>query len=373
MTRLLEMRRANVLMILVLVMLSAVLAGCGGANGQEAVSEEDEEAAVAVPVEVAAIERSTVFAAYEGTSTLEAEQEADVVAKAGGVILELLVDEGDRVEAGQVVARIDRDRLEIQLKQAKAVLGKLESEFERLDELSEKKLISRDAFDKVKFDLEQQRASVELAELELSYTEVRSPIGGVISERLVKVGNLVELFSPLFRVDDFDPLLAVMYVPERELSTLALGQEARLNFDAVGDDYFMGRLERISPVVDPRTGTFKVTVEVDDPDPRLKPGIFGRVRIVHDVHADALTVPREALIIEDRGAYVYVADGDKARKVDLVTGYTTAGRVEVLQGLEDGEYVVTSGKGSIGDGTLIEVINSEAVSLAAGDATATTL
>ena len=349
--------RSGLLILAALAMTQ--LAACGGAANGEESTEANKEEDRAVPVEAAVVERQTVYAAYQGTTSLEAEQEAEIVAKTGGVLLELLVDEGDRVKAGQIVARLDREQERLELRQAKAVLDKLENEFARMEELYNKKLISRDEYDRVRFDLESQRATIELSELQLSYTDVRSPLSGVISERMVKVGNLIQLHQPMFRVDDFDPLLAVLYVPERELSTLEIGQEAVMTFDALPGDEFVGKLKRISPVVDPETGTFKVTVEIPAPDPRLKPGLFGRVNVVHDVHDNVIAVPKDALIIEDRGTYVYVVEEDKARRVDVTTGYTTGNYVEILEGLEAGQLVVTAGKGSIADETRIELINAD--------------
>lgn len=341
----------------VLGAVAVVLSACNGmANPNDA---DEEEETPPVPVEIALVDRADVYASYTGTTTLEAEREADIVAKTSGIILELLVDEGDRVEADQVVARLDRERLALSVQQARATLSKLENDFVRTEELFEKRLISKDAYDKARFDLESQRASVDMVELDLSYTEVRSPIAGVISERLVKPGKLVALHEALYRVDDFDPLLAILFVPERELNTLKTGQEAVLTFDAVTGEKFTGELQRVSPVIDPRTGTFKVTVEIADPDPRLKPGMFGRVEIVHDVRSDVVAVPVEALIVEDRGSYVFVADDDNvAHKIDIATGYQTAGKVEVLGGLEPGQKVVTSGKGTLSEEARIEIIEA---------------
>ena len=310
-----------------------------------------------MPVEVQDVTLASVYAAYNGTTTLEADQEADVVAKTSGVILELLVEEGDMVKAGQVVARLDHDRLALEVQRASANLRRLENDFKRNQELHQKDLISFEVFEKSRFDMESENATYDMAKLELSYAEVRSPIAGVISERLVKVGNLLNLYDPLFRVDSFDPLLAVIFVPERELSTLETGQPAILSVDAIDVDNFEGELARISPVVDPKTGTFKVTVEINDPDPRLKPGMFGRVNIVHDTHENAITVPQDAVILEDQNSYVYAIAEDRAKRQDVVVGYSTAGRVEILEGLEAGQRVVTSGKGSISDNTLIEIIN----------------
>ncbi len=333
-------------------------AACGAPPGQsQAKADDDDKEQVAVPVEVEAVDLATVFAAYNGTTTLEADREADIVAKTSGVVLEILVEEGDPVAEGQVVARLDRERLELELARAKATLARLENDLRRTRELFEKKLISSEAYEKAKFDVDQELAGYEMVKLELSYTDVRAPIAGVISERLVKVGKLVDLHEALFRVHDFDPLLAILHVPERELATLRNGQQARLAVDALESETFTGRVARISPVVDPGTGTFKVTVEMDNDGGLLKPGMFGRVNIVYDVRERAVTIPQDALVVEDRDRYVFVLEGKRAKRVEVTTGYTTAGRVEILNGLAPGQWVVTAGKGGIAAETLLDPIN----------------
>lgn len=340
-----------------LAALALLAVACGAPPGPNDAKADDDKEQVAVPVEVETVNLATVFAAYNGTTTLEADREADVVAKTSGVVLEILVEEGDPVAEGQVVARLDRERLELELARAEATLGRLENDLRRTRELFEKKLISSEAYEKAKFDVDQERAGFEMARLELSYTDVRAPIAGVISERLVKVGKLVGLHEALFRVHDFDPLLAILHVPERELATLRTGQQARLAVDALASESFTGRVARISPVVDPATGTFKVTVEMDNQQSLLKPGMFGRVNIVYDVRERAVTIPQDALIVEDRDRYVYVLEGKRAKRVDVTTGYTTAGRVEILTGLTTGQRVVTAGKGGIAVDTLLDPIN----------------
>ncbi|MCH8820395.1 MAG: efflux RND transporter periplasmic adaptor subunit, partial [Acidobacteria bacterium] len=139
---------------------------------------------------------------------------------------QVLVEEGDVVEAGQVVARLDHDRLALELMRATANLRRFENDFKRNQELHRKDLISSETFEKSRFDMDSENATYNMAKLELGYADVRSPIGGVISERMVKVGTLVNLYQTLFKVASFDPLLAVIFVPERELSTLRQGQTA---------------------------------------------------------------------------------------------------------------------------------------------------
>ncbi len=336
------------------------LVACGGSpeGGRAAADDpEKEKEEVAVPVEVASVGTGRVYAAYNGTTLLEADREADVVAKTTGVVLKLLVEEGDQVVPGQVVAELDRERLDLEVARAKATLARLENDFRRSSELKDKKLISAEAFERSRFEYETEKASYEMQKLELSYTKVRSPIGGVVSERMVKIGNLVNLYDPLFRVHNFDPLLAVIHVPERELSALRTGQPVELQVDALAEESFRGELARISPVVDPQTGTFKVTIEMPQPDARLKPGMFGRVSVVYDEHDQAITIPQDALVVEDKERYVYRVVDQRAERVDVQVGYTTDGVVEILSGLEPGEQVVTAGKGSIADETLLDVIN----------------
>ena len=206
-----------------------VLAACGGAAGEDKDEKgkdgEGKEKAedVAIPVEAGIARRQRIVASYTGTATLEAEREAQVVAKTSGVLLKLKVEEGDRVREGQVLAEIDPERARLELLRATSTLKRLENDNERSKELFGRQLVSQEANDRVRFELDTQRAATELAQLELSYTRIVAPIDGVISERMVKEGNLIQLHQALFRIDDFDPLLGVLNVPERELSTLQPG------------------------------------------------------------------------------------------------------------------------------------------------------
>src|SRR3546814_639609 len=136
--------------------------------------------------------RRPMSASYSGTASLKAVREAQVVSMTSGVLLKLMAEEGDPVKAGDVLARLDPDRKGLALAQAEAQLQKLEREYKRSQELFERQLVSADANDKVRSDLEVQRAAVKIARLELSYTSITAPISGVIAQRMVKVGNLIQ-------------------------------------------------------------------------------------------------------------------------------------------------------------------------------------
>jgi membrane fusion protein (multidrug efflux system) len=325
-------RLAGTLAALVtLPLLTGSLGGCGR-SGAEAPPKGD--AAPPVAVETARPTRTDMAAIYSGTAPIEADREARVVAKVAGEVRQILVEEGDSVAAGQVLAVLDGDKLRL--------------------ELQKKGLIGNSAFDTLRYDLDAARASHELAALQLSYTEVRAPIAGVVAERRVKVGNTLQVNDPLFLVMNPQPLIASVHVPERELHKLAVGQPADVQVDAAGGT-FAAHIRRISPVVDPATGTFKVTLEFA-PAGRLRTGMFARVNIVYERRANALQIPRAALVEAAAGPTVFVVEGGKAVARAVRTGLTNGGSIEVLSGVGDDEPVVVVGQNGLKSGNEVRVI-----------------
>lgn len=344
-----------------LILAALAVQGCMGQAagsvedpGQTADAEQDP----AIPVEATTVATGDVAAFYSGTATLEADEQAAVVAQITGVVLEIEVEEGDYVEAGQVLARVETNRYRLEVEKAGAALKRLETDYQRKKELFEKELVSADDFERVSAEMQAQKAAYDLARLDLEYTSIRAPISGYVSERMVRAGNLVKLHDPVYRITSYDPLLAVLHVPERELSVLRKGLEVSMSLDAWPGQSFAGEIIRISPVVDPGTGTFRVTAKVGDRDQMLKPGLFGRVEILYDLHQDVPVIPRSAVITEDENSHVFVVDAQGAasrRAVQL--GYERAGMIEVRDGVAAGETVVTAGKSSLSDGVRVEVIS----------------
>ena len=340
-----------------LTLIAFSLSNTSCSSDAQSKSPEEEEERPAVPVEAATVETGEIAAFYTGTASLEAEEEALVVAKTGGVAIEILAEEGQYVEEGQALVRLDDERLTLELSRAEAALSKLHRDYERNDELFQKNLISAVEYERVKSDYETQKAARDLAQLEVTYATVRAPFSGIISERLIKKGNMVATHAPTFRLTDFDPLLAVMHVPERELNKLRKGQRAELRLDALYGEVFTGVIKRISPIVDPTTGTFKVTIEVRDRSRQLKPGMFGRIRIVYDTRADVLLVPKEAILAEDDESAVYVVRDSMAYRQVVETGYSNDAHMEIISGIEAGDVIITTGQNSLRDSSKVEVIN----------------
>ncbi|WP_447730486.1 efflux RND transporter periplasmic adaptor subunit [Pseudoxanthomonas suwonensis] len=349
------------------LVLAAALAGCKGGAGAPPVPQDP--AADATPVEVAAATRRAIAASYTGTAPLEPRAESQVVAKTSGVALEVLVEEGQQVRAGQPLVRLDPDRARLTVAQNEALVRKLENNYNRARQLVEQQLISAGEVDQMRYDLEQARAAYDLARLELSYTTVVAPISGVVASRDIKPGNFVQINSPIIRIVDSSRLEATLNVPEREMAKLRPGQAVTLVADALPGRSFTGVVDRVSPVVDNGSGTFRVVTSFAG-DGELAAGMFGRLSINYDQRADALVVPRTALLEDGGEPAVYVVRDGHAARVGLRLGYNDGGWVEVREGLAEGDAVVVAGKAALREGTAVQVLERDPPAEVAGKAPA---
>ena len=168
---------------------------------------------------------------------------------------------------------------------------------------------------------------------------------------------MINTDQEVFQVTDFDPILAVLQVPEHEMSKIKKRQQALIQVDAIDGQTFEGQVQRISPTVNPETGTFEVTITVKDETRQLKPGMFGRVQIVYDTHQNALTVPKNAVMTEDGTSSVYVIKQNMAYRQPVNTGYVNGNNIEVMEGLSPADTVVTIGQSSLQDSALVEIVS----------------
>ena len=345
--------------------LALLLVACkGGAKGKGDDPEAAKKGPEAIPVEVAKAGRRAIAASYSGTAPLEARAEAQVVAKTSGIAMRVFADVGQQVRAGQPLVQIDRDRAALQVAQADATVRKLEANYRRASQLVQQQMISANDVDQLRFDLENARAQHRLARLELSYGTVTAPISGVVAARSIKPGNLVQINTPIFTIVDNSRLEATLNAPEREIETLKPGQAVALTVDALPGKQFEGTIDRVSPVVDAGSGTFRVVCAFDGGG-LLQPGMFGRIRIAYDQRANALVIPRNALL-EDGGApSVYTVREAKAMRIPVKLGYTEGEWVEVREGLREGDPVVVAGKAALREGSAVQVIGAKVAPVAA--------
>jgi len=327
-----------------------------GKKGEEKPKDKPE----AVPVEMAAVTRQDVPSYFVGTATVEAEQRAQVLAKIAGTVRELGVEEGDDVREGQVLLQLEDAEEKARLEELRVRAESAKREYERNVALHAQEMISAREFEDKKLVADEAQAKLQVGEIRLGYTKVKAPFSGRVTLRHVHVGEYVQINQPLFDMADFDPLLVRVYMPEKEVERIREGQTVRVVPDGKAGVNCAGRVRMISPVVDTKSGTVKVTVELENPPEELRLGAFVRVQITTDVHPNALVIPKVALVEEGGESYVYRAAADSVVKVRVETGYTDEMHAEVLVGLAAGDSVVTVGQGGLKHGTHVRTLPSRA-------------
>ena len=330
-------------------------------SGDEAASTGDESADRSeriderLPVKTERPTRGEISSFIQTSTTIEAKREVDVYSKAIGICRALHVEEGDLVDQGDLLAKLNDEELTILTNQARARSEKTAEDFARAERMFADDLISSKAFDEARFLLKLAGEDLNLSEKKLMDTTIRASLKGVVSERLVKVGDLVTTTKKLFRIVDMGSLQAVVHVPERDYNRVHAGQPAEINVDSIPNRVFDGRIARVNPVIDPDSGTMKVVVDIGEVSPLLKPGLFVRVRIVTDTHQDALLVPKEAIVLEKASSKIFVVSEGSAQERVVDTGYENSLWVEVLDGLKEDEEVVVLGHLGIKDKTPVRI------------------
>lgn len=323
----------------------------GGGDDEE--TEEEEET---VPVELATVTVTNMPAYLGTTATLEPEKGADVLAKIGGEVEGILVEEGDWVAADQVLARLDGKAQQVSFLETQARCRALELDLERVRKLFDQDLASEKDLHDARYAFEEAEAQKQAAELQLEYTEIKAPFAGVIAERFVDPGQTVGEGTALFNVVDQTPLLARVHLPERQAQRIVPGQTVVISPDTDPDAQVAGQVVRIAPVVDARTGTVKVTCEVDANDFRLRPGSFVRVNVQTDLREGVLVIPKRALVSEGAETFVFRAAADTVSQVPVTTGLTNHTHIQVTAGLDEGDRVVTVGHGALKTGAHIREV-----------------
>lgn len=307
-----------------------------------------------VPVEVATVQPREISTYYYTTATLDPERSVSVLAKAAGQITSLAVEEGATVSQGAMLCRIDDREARISLDEARINLEKQEAEFARIRKMFDEQLISDREFSDARYQHEVAKNQYDSALLRYEYTKVPAPFAGVVTRRYVEVGQNVAVGAQLFEVADTDPLLVRVYMPEAELGGVEIGRLVTIEPDNDPATKLTGRVVRIAPEVDGRTGTVKVTVETKG---GAMPGSFARVKIVTDTRQGTLSVPRRGLLSDAGDFFVYVAEADSVRKASVRVGYQNEEYAEVVDGVREGEKVAVIGVGALRTGTKVKIVD----------------
>ena len=327
----------------------------------------------AAPVKVEAVKRGEISSYILKNTTLEAERWVDVRARTAGQVIAILKEEGDPVRAGTVLARLDSDNARITVSQREVAHREALQQYEREDALFQRNLGSKEAYERSKTQLEAAKAQLEQAELALSYTALTSPIAGIMTLRNIELGNVVTNNQIVASVAKFDPLLARIQVTEKDFGKITVGQTARITVEAAPEREFTGTVKMISPVVDPESGTVKVTVEIPRTDESLlRPGMFASVYIITETRRNTLVIEKKALVLEGEGNQVFVFETDpetgrgQAQRRRIEIGFTDSDRLEILSGLSQDEQVITVGQEGLRPGSSVRIVGEAAPPTFAG-------
>ncbi|MCP5004702.1 MAG: efflux RND transporter periplasmic adaptor subunit [Planctomycetes bacterium] len=285
----------------------------------------------AVPVEVSRVKKDDVEIYLTNTCTLEPAKQVDVVAQIPGFVKLINVEEGASVELDQLLASLDEAKQLLELKEARVKKENAERVYAWSLENFKDNVVSKDEVEDNRFKFEIASVELEKRVLEFEYTSIESPIAGVIVERNIEEGDNVKKDQVVFKVADFDPVLARIYIPEKDLSKIKKGQIARIVSEFLPGKELLGKIKEVSPVVDPESGTVKVTIEIKNPmDGVLKPGMFVSVFTRVDQHKDALSIPTKALILEAETDEVFIAKDFivMSMATDIAGGLTIGDKVK---------------------------------------------
>jgi len=367
-----------------LLLVAFLVAGCGSDPAPEGDSSSSDAAAettnASTPevrtarVSVAVVERSTFEEIVPITGTLSAPNDAILSSQAAGTVTELAAL-GSRVAEGDVIARLDDRLIRAALEQARAGLASAESQarlaedsFRRQEPLYQDSIISAIEYENVlsqrnqaRAALNQAEAAVAQAEQQLEYTFIRAPFGGTVESREVERGEQVMPGSPIARVVNTQRLKVTAGVPEAYAAEIRRGSPVTVSVKALNSEPVQAQIAFAGSVVDPRSRTFSIEIELNNTSGDMKPAMIVDVFVTSRVLTEQVVIPQTSILRDENGSSVYLAvdsaEGTITERRPIELGPSYQGRTVITSGLEAGERVITTGQTLVAEGDLIEIAN----------------
>ncbi|HDL18518.1 MAG TPA: efflux RND transporter periplasmic adaptor subunit [Bacteroidetes bacterium] len=368
------MRKA--LTILTAIAITALLfSGCDKSGSSD--DQKDES----IPVRVAPVKLSNVIQTLIYDGDIKAEFEVKVFSKIPDRIEKFFVDEGDKVQKGNPIAKITATTIEQGVHQAEAGLvsakvqeSNLLLEFDRARRLNRENAMSMQQYDAIKTQYEAVKAQVQQAEAalksvksQLNDATVTAPISGIIGSRFYEAGDMANPAIPLVTIVQMNRVKIIFEATEEDLGILSVGQKVDVVITSYTGEKFSGKITKISPVLDPLTRMAKVEVIINNPDRKLKPGMYAHIEVITGVLENVIVVPRYTVIEsttmekvhgEDRvvkNYYIFIADSNKAQRRKLNVIYVNHQNLAVSSGVKAGEQLITMGQNYLRDGAAIRI------------------
>ena len=347
------MKRLNTL----LVCLGLAVVGCGkkekeGQGGGGA-------AAMMVPVVAAEAAVRPVVEKLALVGTLQANEVVEITAEADGIVAEVAFQEGQPVEKGKLLLRLDETKFAAALAEAEGNDKLSRSTFERAKQLLGDRLISQQEFDEASARYAVTHATLERRARELKDARIHAPFSGTVGARLVSPGQVIARGAKLTTIVDTDPIKAEITIPERFLGQVKIGQEMTLSVAAFPGKTFTGKVYFIAPQIDPGTRTALVKAEIPNPEMQLRPGMFANLDLTLQVRERGVVIPEASLTLTQNKTTVWVIGADDSvQPREVKVGLRMAGEVEILEGLKPGEKIVVEGIQKLGPGAKVAVANT---------------
>ena len=306
-----------------------------------------------MPVKAEPVTRATLNVEVTAVGTLRADETVMIRPEIAGRVTTIHFKEGQAVNAGDSLVTLDQDEYKAQLAGSAAQVGLEESSYQRLQDLQRKNLTSQQNLDETKARLDAARARQALDQVRLDRTVIRAPFAGTVGLRLVSPGAYVKPGDDIANLESLGAMKLDFQVPETYLARLGVGQTLAVRVDAYPDQSFEGAIYAIDPALDPETRTVLLRARLPNKGNKLRPGLFARVSLILERRENALVAPEQAIVPVGQQTFVYrVVDG-KAVMTPVKLGLRRPGQVEILEGLNAGDQVVTDGQLKIRDGAAV--------------------
>jgi membrane fusion protein (multidrug efflux system) len=302
--------------------------------------------------------RDTVIQSIRLSGDVLPIQQAQIFSKVTGTLERVYAELGDKVQQGQRLALVDTTELAQQCQQTYATLYNTRQKYIRTQELVAQNLSAKQDLDQLQADLGVDSAAYETAKIRLSYASITAPFGGYVTRRYLDPGAVLTATSAtILTLMDLSDVKIIVPVLEKDVPLVHTGMKADITIDALDGSRFTGTVTRLGQALDLGTRTMSVEIDIPNPDLVLKPGMYATVSLVTHEHPDALTVPTQALLHDDKGTFLYLAAGQTAHRRDVVTGGEKDSRTEIISGLADADTILIAGQQLVRDGGTISIKN----------------
>lgn len=341
--------------VLTILILAAVLAAGGyvyfgqSVNGPSASTPAP--GSFAIPVEMAIVETGPFVERESAVGSLASDEAVIIRSEIAGRVAVIGFEEGQNVEAGDLLIAIDDSIYRAEFNQAEARLNLSQANYDRAVDLERRGAGTQRALDEALSKLQEDRATLDLARARLERTEIRAPFSGVIGIREVSPGDYITAGQEIVNLEAIDPIKVAFKAPEVMLAYLEVGQEVTVTVDAFPGQEFTGEVYAINPRIEASGRSVDLRARVPNPNSVLRPGLFARIAIIFDRRENAILVPERALVPIQSRQTVFVVENGSAVTRDVETGGRANGQVEILSGLEPGEVIVTAGQLKLREGT----------------------